>query len=175
MGNKLYKFENGKRVKALDDIQCPVCKSSFSPRTSKDKYCSRSCYYEMKRIRGDKVKLSKQGRENIRKSKLGSNNPMYGKVSQFKGKKRPEISGENHPNYKGGWIEKGYRYISVEGVQKPEHRYFVEKNVGRTLTDDEVVHHKNGNKLDNRLENLEVMTRAEHMIHHYEEIQAAQR
>lgn len=36
----------------------------------------------------------------------------------------------------------------------------------RSLAKDEVVHHKNGNKTDNRPENLEVMTRAQHMRLH---------
>lgn len=42
------------------------------------------------------------------------------------------------------------------------HRVVMENLLGRLLTEDEVVHHKNGNKKDNRPENLEVMTREEH-------------
>lgn len=47
-----------------------------------------------------------------------------------------------------------------------EHRLVVEKDLGRYLTTDEVIHHKNGAKNDNRISNLELMTKSEHMSHH---------
>lgn len=43
-----------------------------------------------------------------------------------------------------------------------EHRVVIENNIGRLLTALEVVHHLNGNKKDNRVENLEVLDCAEH-------------
>lgn len=57
----------------------------------------------------------------------------------------------------------GYRWHHAKGL---EHRTVIERTLGRKLRTDECVHHKNGNKLDNRPENLEVMTRSEHMKHH---------
>lgn len=43
-----------------------------------------------------------------------------------------------------------------------EHRLVIEKKIGRYLQADEVVHHINGNTLDNRLENLLLMSKVEH-------------
>ena len=47
-----------------------------------------------------------------------------------------------------------------------EHRLIAEKMISRYLTDDEVVHHINGIKTDNRKENLKVMTKSEHIKYH---------
>lgn len=43
-----------------------------------------------------------------------------------------------------------------------EHRIVMENHLGRVLTGDEVVHHLNGNRKDNRIANLQLMSRSEH-------------
>lgn len=55
-----------------------------------------------------------------------------------------------------------YRKIRVNGIQMSLHRYIAEVKIGRKLLPNEVVHHINGDKLDNRPENLEVMSASEH-------------
>lgn len=61
----------------------------------------------------------------------------------------------------------GYVLVKV-GIHEWEfeHRLVVEKHIGRELGRDETVHHINGIKTDNRLRNLEVVSRSEHMRMH---------
>lgn len=61
-----------------------------------------------------------------------------------------------------GWKAKGTGTINGEGYvvigskRILQHRLVVEEHLGRSLLSDETVHHKNGVKHDNRLENLEL-------------------
>jgi HNH endonuclease len=71
--------------------------------------------------------------------------------------------GKDHPGYKGGHVNgQGYRLISVKGKRLVEHRYVASQMLGRPLTPDEIVHHKDGNRRNNSPDNLQVMTKKEH-------------
>lgn len=60
----------------------------------------------------------------------------------------------------------GYRVLGKSDNRKLAHRKVMEEKLGRELTPDEIVHHKDENKLNNHPDNLELMTRAEHLAHH---------
>lgn len=66
--------------------------------------------------------------------------------------------------WRGGHIGKttGYKYIRVNGKDIGEHILVMITHLGRPLEKNEVVHHIDGNKLNNSLENLQLMTRKEH-------------
>lgn len=67
-----------------------------------------------------------------------------------------------------GEITSKYRTIHRNGSVHLEHHWVMEQHLGRKLATWEQVHHINHDRLDNRIENLEVVTQAEHsLIHSY--------
>ncbi len=78
------------------------------------------------------------------------------------------IRGKNHPNWHGGRVVHKSGYIQIYSPKHPnksmrcyvpEHRLVMEKILGRYLKSTEIVHHKNGNRYDNRPENLKLVVR----------------
>ena len=55
----------------------------------------------------------------------------------------------------------GYRVITVNGRQVLEHRYVMEHHLGRPLRKGETVHHRDGNRSRNTIDNLELWTGAQ--------------
>ncbi|MCH5165513.1 MAG: HNH endonuclease [Clostridiales bacterium] len=73
------------------------------------------------------------------------------------------------------YTKEGYKQIYTPSSPEarangyaPEHRVVASEKLGRPLYDHEVVHHRDGNKRNNRPSNLQVMSRSQHArIHKY--------
>lgn len=88
---------------------------------------------------------------------------------------RKNYGGERSPRWKGGRhvTKRGYVYVlapehphRVRGCYVLEHRLVMEKMIGRYLLREEVVHHINGVRNDNRPENLKLFSEnREHLAH----------
>ena len=138
---------------------CLLCKKQFQKykncslkKWNDHKYCSRKCYW-----------ISLKG-----KTPKNTKGLLKGR-GLFKNKKLKQLWGVKHPRWKGGRIKNsnGYILIQLNGNRYLEHRLIVEKFLKRKLRSDEIIHHKNRLKDDNRLENLEIINNfADHMRIH---------
>lgn len=118
----------------------------------------------------------------ISESKKGSipwNKGKKGSVPWNKGKKYPAITGNKNPKWNGGVKKRNDGYTYVLAKQHPfaskdgyimEHRLVMEKHIGRYLKASEVVHHINGIRNDNRVENLQIFSDVgSHTSYHFKQ------
>jgi len=139
--------------------KCKECGKKFIPRqyqitTGQGFYCSAECWHP-NLVASSHTETANKNRVASWKANGNSERAM-------------SIRGPLHPCFTGKKILDGYKWIWIDGSYIAEHRHVVQNHFGRKLRSDEIVHHINHDRLDNRIENLQVLSRAQHFKEHPE-------
>jgi len=128
----------------LCELNCSRCGDAFTRKKYAIKpgnvYCSVSC---------------KNGSK-VRKECEYCGDEYYVKPSIVHRRKYCSRSCNNNGRRTGHTDESGYVYETHDGVKYSQHRLVMSRHLGRELHPDETVHHINGVRNDNRIENLEL-------------------
>lgn len=167
----------------LRSFICIFCKKEFKAHDIKRKFCDSICFHKYNTGNNNPSKKP-EVREKISKFHKGKHHSPNTEFKKghtvpeewretFKAIKRGK--GEESISWKGGKFKANNRWF----IYQPDHifcdhhgyvlqyRLIMEKHLGRYLKPEEVIHHINGNKDDDRLKNLKLFSnQREHIKEH---------
>ena len=143
-----------------DKKKCLQCGAPFKPKYGEQRYCSHACSAQS--MRADKM-VKCQWCEKEFERPHGKPRAYCSRSCSMHARNAGQIANyealESKPIPTGCWINHaGYVVTKVDGRQVMQHRLVMEQVLGRPLKPSERIHHKNGNRQDNRPENLELWT-----------------
>jgi len=162
---RLY-IDEGKSLTEIGDI-CGVAFQTVHKWLKKNNIPTRD--WSTKGMKFSGRKLTQEQKDHLSKIHTGKKLSTEHKEKVVKALSKYWVKGEKHHSWKGG-ITSGDGYILVmqDGEYVREHRLVMEKHLGRKLKPEEQVHHINGIRHDNRIENLQLVSCfREHMKIHW--------
>lgn len=161
-------------------MNCKQCNADFEPRTYNQLYCCEQCYKKAKWTRSEKRKRETKPYELICEVCETVFNAARYNIRTCSKKCSIELQSSKTRKFldipscledASRKLDKNLGYVRVYVPMHPEantwgyayeHRVVAEQIVGRRLFSNEIVHHKNGKRWDNRPENLEIMDKNNH-------------
>jgi hypothetical protein len=169
MSHGILDTKNEATMRKIDPYikHCGFCQKEFLTKDKTQKLCSRPCSIrKMADIssnnkNGKVLKCDKCDKEFYKKKCLLRKTNFCSEICRtqfFHESPKSHIFKE----YEIKKPKPKYKQIRIGGKRMQQHRYLMELHLGRSLEKWEHVHHINSNPLDNRIENLQVLSNEEH-------------
>lgn len=143
MLTKTCRFCN-KEMKSTDFIS--------EKRFHQHQFCNKDCYFAFRKLSEYETLICPACKKEFKKEKR--KHAVYcSETCVYNGRQRKV----GHT-----FLKEGYVMLCLEHGWVAQHRHVMEQFIGRPLHSTELVHHINGNRQDNRIENLQLVTKSEH-------------